>query len=237
MRAALALLLLVAVPSVADALCAMPMQGSAKVETASTTLAADGGVLVRSTTNFDFSKGEEPGAANAINKGWRFSDGKTAHTPTLVTLAPGLVLYVPPKGVTGELTLLDGKVERAKVTIGTDTPALLAAPDAKSARMVKVPVRWGHLLQVHATTKAAPPAGAIAVIVFVTKNRKQVARSWKLVDSTKTDFIVGGTEGRCDPGTPGEVLSKAGDKIQLAWVDAHGRLSPLSKPVTIQKAK
>lgn len=236
MRVALALLVVLAVPSVADALCAMPQQGSARLDTSATSLAADGGVLVRSTTNFDFSNGEEPGAANAINKSWRFSDGAKQYEPTLVTLAPGLVLYLPPKGVTGALTLLDGKVERAKVTIGTDKPALLAAPEATSARMVKVPVRWGHLLQVHAVTKSTP-AGAVAVVVFVTKNKKPVARSWKLVDPSKTEFIVAGTEGRCDPGTPGEVLSKAGDKIQLAWVDAHGRLSALSKPVTIQKVK
>jgi hypothetical protein len=237
MRAALALWLLVAVPSVADALCAMPQQGSAHLDTSATSLAADGGVLVRSTTDFDFSHGAVPGAANAINKTWRFSDGAKQYEPTLVTLAPGLVLYLPPNGVTGTLTLVDGKTERAKVTIGSDKPALLAAPEAKSARMVKVPVRWGHLLQVHAVTKSVPP-DAVAVIVYgLDKKKKVVARSWKRLDPTKTDFIVGGTEGRCDPGTPGEVLSKAGDKIQLAWVDAHGRVSPLSKPVTIQKVK
>jgi hypothetical protein len=233
MRIALALVTLLATHELATAKCAMPSIGSVVLSSAGAKIAAGGGILVGSQTSFGSNA---VGAEDAINKSWRFSDGTKQHEPVLVTLAPGLVVYQPPKGVTGALTLVDGKTEHAKFEVTADAPVLLAAPDLKSVVRTEVPVRYGgSRFEVTARFKAAAPKGTIAVVVFAVTKRGNVARSWASIGEGATTGQVAGTAGRCDPGVPGEVISKVGEKVVLAWVDAHGRLSAPSKPVVVKR--
>lgn len=233
MRIALALVALLTTGDLASAKCAMPSVGSVVLSSKGTKVAAGGGILVGSQTSFG---SDAVGAEDAINKSWRFSDGTKQHEPVLVTLAPGLVVYQPPKGVTGALTLVDGKTERAKLEVTVDAPALLAAPDLKSVVRTEVPVRYGgSRFEVTATFKTAAPKGTIAVVVLAVTKQGNVARSWASIGEGATKGQVAGSAGRCDPGVPGEVISKVGEKVVLAWVDAHGRLSTVSKPIVVKR--
>jgi len=235
MRAALALLLVLAARD-ATGKCAMPIETSTVITPGGGALAADGGIVVGATTTFDAAL--KVGVPDAINKTWRFSDGTKQYEPVMTTIAPGLVVYRPPAGVTGALTLVDGKMELNKATFTTDKPAQLAAPVAQTVRQVTVPERYGGTsLKLRAKFKAKPPEGVRALVVFGVTKAGNVARSWTEVDADATEHQVAGTTGRCDPGITGEIMSKPGDKIVLAWVDAHGRLSKLSKPIVVTKGK
>jgi hypothetical protein len=235
MRIALVLAALLATQDLATAKCAMPKVGSQVLTATGAKVAADGGVLVGSQNSWDIEIG---GAEDAINKTWRFSDGKKQYEPVLVTIAPGLVVYQPPKGVTGTLTLLDGTTERAKLDRIADTPGKLAAPAIKSVKQMRVEERYGGFrFELHATLKTTMPKGAIAIVVFGVTKTGTVARSWAAATEGQTKAQVAGSAGRCDPGVPGEVMSKVGEKVVLAYVDASGRLSALSKPIVVTRGK
>ncbi len=226
---------LLATGEVASAKCAMPSVGSAVITPAGTTTDADGGVLVGTVNDWERLTG---GADNAVNPTWRFTDGTKHYEPVLVTLAPGLVVYRPPVGVTGALGLMDANTQRGKVAITSDKVALLAAPDPKKVVLNKVSERYGGFrYQIDATFKSAVPAGAVAIVLFSVTKKGNVARSWTRVEAAATTAQVAGSSGRCDPGVPGEIMSKVGDKIVLAWVDAGGRLSKTSKMSVVHRGK
>lgn len=236
MRLAVALLVVVAARDVATGKCAMPSVGSDVITPAGTAVAADGGVLVGVGTSF--GDVPLPGADTGLNPTWRFSDGTKEHEPVLTTLAPGLVVYRPPAGVTGALKLVDGKKQLVAVTFSADTPAPLAAPTPQAIKQITQRERYGGTsLKLRASFKAKPPAGARALVVLAVTSKGVVARSWTPLDPEQTMHRVAGTSGRCDPGIPGEIMSKPGDKVALAWVDEHGRLSKLSKPLVVTKGK
>jgi hypothetical protein len=229
----LATLALVAAHKLADAHCARPDLGSAVMTPAGTSVAADGGVLVEAEVEFHRAA---IGSEDALNPTWRFTDGTKTYEPELVTLAPGLVLYRPPAGTTGTLTLVDDKTERGNVTRTTDTPAPLAAPAPKKLRFVTSELMHGGSVQwIDATFTTAAPVGAVAVVVYRVTKKGNVARSWMPIEAGATTGRVAGTAGRCSPGIPGEIVSKVGDKVVLAWVDASGRLSKVSKPITVSR--
>ena len=233
--AALILVSILAARDLATAKCAMPSVGSAVITPATAKLPADGGVLVGATASFEV---QISGADTALNPTWRFGDGSKELVPVLVTLAPGLVVYRPPAGMTGALTLKDGKAEIAKLTVTADKPAALAAPEPHSLVLNKVAERYGGFrLQIDAKLKTAVPAGAVAIVVLAVTKKGNVPRSWVRVEANATDAQVAGSSGRCDPGVPGEIMSKAGDKVVLAYVDAYGRLSKPSRPVNIKRGK
>ncbi len=235
MRAALAVMAILVAPDVASAICAAPWVGSAVLTIDGAKLAADGGVLVMASVSFE---GTAFGAANAKNPSWRFSDGTKLHEPTLVLLAPGLVAYRPPAGAAGALTLVDGRATRATITLTGDTVTTLAAPEPAQLVVNTIPMRWGgSVLKVDATFKSAAPEGTVAVVVYGVTKKGNVARSWMQISAGSLTGPVAGSSGRCNPGVPGEIVSKAGDKVVLAWVDSHGRLSNFSKPVTVKKGK
>lgn len=220
---------------VATAKCAQPQLGSEVITPADTKLAADGGVLVGSVSDWERLVG---GAEDARNPSWRFSDGTKEYEPALATLAPGLVVYRAPAGVTGALTLVDGKTTRVKVALGTTTVAPLAAPDPKTITLRKVSERYGGFrFELHAALKTEAPAGAVAIVVLGVTKQGKVARSWVRIQPGTKITQVAGSSGRCDPGVPGEIMSKAGDKVVLAWVDAQGRLSKPSHPVVVKNGK
>jgi len=232
MRLALALVALLASYGIADALCIVPQPGSAVMTAVDAKIGAGGGVLVEALTHTD-----TPGtAADAINNKWRFSDGTKDFEPVLETLAPGLVVYRPPAGVTGTVSLMDGRTLRGKVELTTDAPAQASAPEpaALALKSIKL-MRGGSLLQIEGTFKTAAPAGTVAVVVYGVTKKGNVARSWGHIAGGAKSTVVAGTAGRCVSGIPGEVVSKAGDKVALAWVDGSGRLSKLSKPITVTR--
>jgi hypothetical protein len=211
----------------------MPSIGSVVLTAADSTIAGGGGVLVGVATEFG---GTMSGAENGVNPSWRFTDGSKEVTPILVTLAPGLVVYQAPAGVTGALSLVDGKTSLVKVKVTTDKGDLLGAPNVSAVKLAKIPEpRGGFHLQLNATFKKAAPEGAVAVVVLGVTKKKSVGRSWARVTGDLQQQVAG-TSGRCDPGIEGEIVSKAGDKVVLAWVDASGRLGKPSKPLAVSNA-
>lgn len=233
MRALLAVLALAALTDPVDAKCARPSAGSEILTPAKATVAADGGVLVAAATQHG---SQLSGSEDGKNPRWRFTAAEKQVEIEMVPLAPGLFRYRPVRALAGAAALVDGKTTKLDVTFSATKPALLPAPVVTAVRYhTERLVRGGFSERVQATFKTAAPADAVAVVVFaVTKNGNE-PRSWMRIDEGTLQTLVAGTAGRCDPGVPGEIISKPGDSIALAWVDAHGRLSKLSATTTVLK--
>lgn len=201
-------------------------------------LPADGGIIVASST---IGIGGEGGAANAMNPSWRFRGANdTEYTPELVRLAPGLVSYRPPAEATGPLTLAAGTISLRTLERSTTEEAKLTAPTVVRVRAKTTgssPMRPGTTT-IYVDLKAKPSKDAFALVLFVVaKDGTTTARSWGLVSDDSRTFNVYQSPGRCEPRIPGVEATSSGEKVQIAWVDTKGRLSPLSKTFTVQRGR
>jgi hypothetical protein len=185
-----------------------------------TKIPADGGVLVGyGYTNSDLERtGPDPSEVK-----WKAS-AKLARTQ----LAPGLSVY---------------KTDAAKFTFGKSsfthdgkTTALTVAPMPKSVRVKSEDnPRWSSS-SATLTLATAAPADAIAVIVYDADSKKALLFAG-LPDThdKELSFQIFESSGHCGTPRPPETgYVSAGSKLVFAYVDAFGRLSPQSKPITAQ---
>lgn len=180
-------------------------------------LPGDGGIVVAAMTgggHFDDDA--------AIQPAWRFQTGGVTSTPRRTMLAPGLAVYRPRQDGTVKLLDEDAKT-RASVFVTQRPRPRLAAP------VIKWTVRSPDRVDVNLELSSLPPEDAIA-IVLVGKDGK--ARSWDLVDSESTLQRAYKQRG-CEMQPPGTTPSSIGDEVTFFFVDAYGRTSPHSKPITI----
>lgn len=185
-----------------------------------THLPADGGVLVGYTfTTSDLERtGPDP------------SDVKWKTTAKVVRtqLAPGLSVYK-----TDAAAFTFGKT---KFSHDGKTAAPTAAPQPKAVRVKSEhEVRWSTTTATLTLATAAPPE-AIAVIIYDADSKKPLMFAG-LADTHDKDLSLQIFEsgGHCGTNTPPETgYVSAGSKLVFAYVDAFGRLSPQSKPITAQ---
>jgi len=148
-------------------------------------------------------------------QGWNFSDGTA---PKVQSIAPGLAIY------SGKGQLLD-KLRNPVATVrplsGAGQP--LAAPAIKAVTYEPRRNR-GDGESVSAELSKAPPAGAVALVVF--DSNKQ-GRSFGVPVGSATQITVYGNRS-CTNAPPTTIASKKGDSIYLAWLDDHGRLSAMT---------
>lgn len=202
-------------PARADAgACAIPPPRAELVTGADATLAPDGALVAV----FD-----DPAHAPA----WTLRGGVK---PTPTALAPGLIALALPASA-GWITLYgaDGKplvrVQRAAQAVKP-----LAAPEVAAVEYRASQGRRGTSVAVVVSLKAAPPAGAVALVAL----GDQGARSWQRSDADPASKeIVIYRSGSCVTSPSGTIATNAGDKLQLAWVDASGRLSAKSAAITV----
>jgi hypothetical protein len=83
-------------------------------------------------------------------------------------------------------------------------------------------------------TVAKVPADAIALIV--TDARTGAPRSFGRVEAGVAALDVY-YQGRCSAVPNGTLVSSAGDRVVVRWVDRHGRVSAASKPAVIRTIK
>lgn len=220
MRAAL--LALIALSAPVDAKCMM-MEAAPKLLTpANATIPADGGVLVQQELVHDAPQFD--GDAS-IQPSWKLD---------IETLAPGLSVY---RSKTKTIEIPTKKKATYKVGAAAANP--LAAPAPTSLTILSARGIRGN--DEHSIIAAFPaiPAGAVAVVLYKLDGGKRIAQSWGLVGNGQDANSVAVYEapGHCGWNPPGTTLPTVADKLALAWVDAYGRLSPVSGALTMVPGK
>lgn len=227
MRSVYSLLLITAVVGVApevEAKCAMWGLNPDVLTATGATIAADGGILVGAT---DAEDGElEPGDV-ASQPGWRLRIGSRVVQPTLVTIAPGLVLYKLPADAKEASLIDDKRATVGKVTVGPKTP-MLGAPKIKRIAYASNQGRKPSA-EVTVELAAAPPSGAVALVIADAAGKP---RSWRAVEGGKLQQL-GYSRRRCKVLANGTVESKPKERVTVFWVDASGRKSPSSAAYAI----
>ena len=225
MRLASALLIAALLsPTSAAALCELPITRPVVMTPDVTT--AEGGVVVG--TQFDGGSGKEEG--DATQRAWTIKTKTGSVKPTLVELAPGLVVYQLPAKIDGG-ELFDGTKAIAKLARAKGPSLPLAAPAPTKITYKEWPSRRGNSVQV-AAVFGAIPADAIALVVVDAATKKP--RSYGLVTAGALEIPVY-YQGRCSALPNGTSLTSAGDKVILRWVDKTGVLSADSKPIAVKK--
>jgi hypothetical protein len=202
------------------------------------TIPPDGGVLV----GYGQPTEDQPAVEQAdpsAHPEWRFrvktSKGKKVR-PTLVTIAPGLSVYRTK--TRGKVVLTDGKGKKlGAFTISRKKAAFAAtAPVLKKVEIMRYSSsRGGTSVGADATFDGKPPAGAYAVVVYDSASGN--AMSWALTgDNSSSALGIYSSPGRCSSIPPGTEQPSAGQKLEVAWVDHFGRISPHSNVVTAADA-
>lgn len=205
----------------AAASCMQAELGPVLLTRRDTKIPADGGVLV----GYGYATGSdrEQTGPDPSDVKWKAST-KLVRTQ----LAPGLSVY---------------KTDAAKLTFGKyafthdgKTAALTAAPQTKSVKVTSThSERWSSTMATLTLTTAAP-ADAVGVIAYDAESKKAILYAG-LPDTHDQELSLNiySSGGHCGVRTPpesGAVVS--GTKLVFAYVDAFGRLSPQSKPLTAQ---
>jgi hypothetical protein len=206
--------------SVADGRCRTTPPPIAVLTAPGATLSTGGGVVIYSDT------GKLPA--------WRAHGGKPLDHAAVTAIAPGLFRIAAPAG---DLTL-DGADGKPVITVhraptGHDLPAL-AAPHLVSVDSSEKnsPVRVQRVI---AELDGHAPVGAIALVIYAVGDHGNVALSWadlRVAPPAENIYIMFAAS-HCEPAPEGAAAALGGEHVVVAWVDASGRESPPSAPVTV----
>lgn len=198
-----------------------------------------GGVLFGYTNSTDYdqaSSGDDP----SFDASYRFILRKRKIKPSYEQLAPGLGVYrfgkiTGTKAVAISMTGAGGKVGAFKARKKTSRPRF-SAPGATALTLtVKSGYRWGDEITATVTLDAAPPAEAVALIMYLGDTEKVEPISWANVKGgTSTSVVIFQSRNHCGGNPAGMAAPKAADLVSFAWVDQFGRRSARSAAVKAQ---
>lgn len=228
----LGVVMAVATPAVAGP-CAVEPFGPVPISNAGVAIAEGGGVIVAQMlgagrTNDD--KAEQPG--------WRIKDVNELKRPMIKTIAPGLAVYQLPAGGGATLTLVDDAQQPVfEIRRALAPRDLLSAPKVSKVQYKETTTKRGPRSMSSTTvlaTFAPAPTNTVALVLYDVDGATPIARTWSRVTDGAKESYVYVSGGRCRPGIPGQQPSAKGSKVQLAWLDSSGRLSPPSKTITVK---
>ena len=220
-------------PNVTHASCARAEFVPSLLTTRDTHLPDDGGVLVGFAYSTDDKMREETGPDPSDVK-WSGMDGKKPVALTRVALAPGLSMYKPAAGTTSFAVWSKRGSKLGTFTVDGKAPNKLTAPEPKLVKVTATASFRSRTSVATLTLVKAPPAEAIAVIVYSVDASGTTALTFTGLPDTHdklTSFEVSRTGGHCSNEVHGTSSVEAGGKIAFAWVDIFGRVSPTSKPI------
>jgi hypothetical protein len=227
------LLALLVVPRLATADCARSELGPELITRAGAKLPADGGILVGWSASTDYKK---PANSDPSQHAYKASGpgGKTVSL-VMASLAPGLTVYRPKPVLAGALSVKDGKAVLVEVTVEKRKTAALPAPDVTAVTLTSAAARYGETYSIVTAAVASVPDSAVALIIYGQGDDEHVPLSFGRPAHDKqgaTTVVVFTGAHNCST-VPGAMRAPAaGDQVELAWVDAVGRLSALSAPLS-----
>jgi hypothetical protein len=196
-----------------------------------TKLPADGGVLV----GYTYATGEdrEVTGPDPSDVTWTAIAGKKTVVLARTQLAPGLSVYRPAAGVTGFTLVTKTGKERGTFTHDGAGEAAMPAPKPRAVKTKSEhEVRWTNS-ETMLTLDAAPPADAVAIIAYDDHHKALLFATLPDTHDKLRELAIDHSSGHCGTPQPPEHGYVTG-AVTFAWVDAFGRLSPASKPVTVQ---
>lgn len=240
----LALSCLILAPRIADAgACAQPGWSPTVLTPANQSVPANGGLLVTAFQAFGLmgangaSRNQDPSVA-----AWTLRRGPHTLRFRVDRLAPGLSRYVPIGRAGGEWTLAGHNPKRT-VRFHRGSGVRLPAPSVRS--VTRGTRHWKNFRRHRSSSHyvnalvGSVPREAIGVIVYRAA-AKPIPMLFKQVPATRpgqrASLALYSTPGRCSSSMPGVMVPFVGGKVQLRWVDAFGRLSPLSAPIVVTQA-
>ncbi len=184
---------------------------------AATTVADNGGVVV---AHLAFANKPKTAATT-----WRFRGAKVA--PKVISIAPGLDVYQP--ATTGKLELTDGDGKALVAVTAGGKRAELVAPTVTAIKFHENRGRHSSATAI-AELSGDPPDGAVALVVF---DKAGKPRSFGTVIRNAKQVTVY-SQSDCGGPFKGTIVSRTGDEVRVAWLDAGGVLSKQSAVLRVQ---
>jgi hypothetical protein len=236
MRMKFLLLLVTLLPQPVDASCMNAERMPQLFTRRDQHLPVDGGVLVGYTYTTEATQFEAPASNDPSDVTWTASDHKKPVAMTRTALAPGLSVYRPPATATA-FTLTNKKGTQVGVFTHdvTGTPVALASPKPKAVKVESEHDFRSSKTSATLQLTAAPPAEAVAIIVYSVGPTGNTAVTFADLPDTHdklTSFGIYSSGGHCSTDVPGTGYIAAGSKLVFAYVDTFGRLSATSTPIT-----
>lgn len=219
MRCVIVLALLAsATPTRAEMRCEdgpLPPQGIGN----QTKVAGSGGVIVAGNTLPD----------------WRFRDVNRIVRARVTTVAPGLAIYHPPPLADRAITLEDtAHAARVRTTRVFEADPPLAVPRVRSVTSVGTVTMLRKAVTVEFAT--AVPEGAVVAVITRVDGAKRVGLSWVEVHEGLSAVPIWHSPRSCETHVESWIQPQPGDVVDVQWIDASGRLSEPSEPVTVVRA-
>jgi hypothetical protein len=221
-------LVLLAAARIARADCAISELGPELLTRAGAKIPADGGILVGWNASTDR---KTPSKGDPSQQSYKASAHGKSVSLVSASLAPGLTVYRPRPALVGALSVK----ALVDVTFDKGKGAALPAPDVTAVALTEGKARYGVAYTTATAAVAAVPDAAVALVIYATADDEHVPISFGRPAHDKTGattVVVFEGAHDCETLPPAMRAPVAGDEVELAWVDAFGRLSPLSKPVT-----
>ncbi len=148
-------------------------------------------------------------------------------SPVLTELAPGLEIIVAAPSATAVVDKNGATI--VEFTVATKVGAILSPPARVTVTRTAADPKTTRHPWVRTTAKlaGAPPAGVVALVVLA--HGKPV--SYGIVGKERGVEVFGDTT--CNPHPAGTVDVQPGESVQLAWVDAGGRVSKPSRAIKV----
>ncbi len=196
------------------------------------TLLDDGGVVIETR-----SGGARDG--RELGRGPTLASGRTQVDATMDWIAPGLSVLRPKRNKARTLTVVDGNrkvlmtLKQAKGKTRHAAPEPISITSTLPAQATMPPQNGPGIPTSNATLTLAAPADqdVIALVVYVvTKDGQQGVAYWRRANDLTYTYRTGGKG--CVPG-PRPLFE--GENVAFAFLDKHGRTSPLSQTLTVTR--
>jgi hypothetical protein len=229
MRKLLLLVALSLLPTPVEASCAQASLMPQVLTRRDTKLPADGGVLV----GYAYATGadREDSGPDPSDVKWTATAGKAKVTLTRTPLAPGLSVYRPPANVSAFKLANKTKDHGSYTHEATSAPTAMAAPVAKAVTSKSVDSFRSMTTTVTLKLGTAAPADAVAIIAYDPAGKALVFAGLPDTHDKVLELELEQSGGHCGTPRPSGEGALAG-KLTFAYVDAFGRLSAKSAPIT-----
>jgi hypothetical protein len=232
MRKLLLLVALTLLPTPADASCAYVGMIPNVLTRRDTKLPADGGVLVGYAYGNDDDGGPR-GSADPSDVKWTATNGKAKVALTRTELAPGLSVYRPAANVRAFKLAGKTKDHGSFTHEANSTPTAMPAPAPKTLTSKTTDSFRSMTTTTTLKLSTAAPADAVAIIAYDETGKALLYSGLADTHDKILEYEIYESGGHCGTPRPNNEGALVG-KITFAYVDAFGRLSPKSKPVTAQ---
>lgn len=145
-------------------------------------------------------------------------------------IVPGLARLVPPAPLGVGVHDITEAVERTSITVGPGAlPPALAAPHIRTVQRTETSTIRALIVNVAAQLSAPVPAGAVFTVA-----RWRGGGTFAPAATGLSETPLFASPGRCGSTYEGHTAPSVGARIEIAFVDAQGRVGAWSRPIVVR---